>query len=261
MNKRVLITVKTYPNPSKSYQETVCTAGIDEDKNWIRMYPANFRAKPIEQQYKKFQWIELDLKKTSGRDFRPESYHLADMEEDIQTLEVIKSWDVKNEYMLHKVYDSMKMLLNDSLDPKNVSLATYKPAEIIKAYYEADRTDWDKEQSDYYTQMSIFDYDQKPLRKLPYKFKYVFRDGHGTIHDMQVLDWEIGALYWNCIRSSATEQQACDKVVDKLKEIAMKKELYLILGTTLDHHQRRLSNPFTVVGLYYPPRDEQITIF
>jgi hypothetical protein len=46
MNKRVLITVKTYPNPSKSYQETVCTAGIDEDKNWIRIYPVNFRAKP-----------------------------------------------------------------------------------------------------------------------------------------------------------------------------------------------------------------------
>ncbi len=261
MKKRILITVKTYPNPSKNYQETVCTAGFDEDKNWIRIYPINFRAKPTEQQYKKFQWIELDLNKTSGRDFRPESYRLADLDEDIQTLEFIKSWDVRNEYVLHKVYDSMKALLCDSQDPKNVSLATYKPAEVIKVHYEADRTDWDKEQSDYFSQMSIFDYENKPLKKLPYKFKYEFLDGQGSRHDMQVLDWEIGALYWNCIRSSADEHHACNKVIDKLNDIASKKELYFILGSTLDHHQRRLYNPFTIVGLYYPPRDEQTSIF
>jgi hypothetical protein len=32
MKKKILIAVKTYPNPSKSYNETVCTAGLDEDK-------------------------------------------------------------------------------------------------------------------------------------------------------------------------------------------------------------------------------------
>jgi len=261
MIKRILITVKTYPNPSKSYQETVCTAGFDEDKNWVRIYPINFRAKPIEQQYKKFQWIEVDLIKTSGRDFRPESYHLADMEQEIQTMEQIKSWDVRNEFMLHNVFDSMDKLLSASQAPHNVSLATYKPAEIIKAHYEADKRDWDKEQSDYFAQLSIFDFDQKPLKKLPYKFKYMFVDGQGTRHDMQVLDWEIGALYWNCIHNSETEQHACDKVVEKLHEIANKKELFLVLGTTLDHHQRRLTNPFTIVGLYYPPMNEQLSIF
>jgi hypothetical protein len=261
MRKRVFITVKTYPNPSRNYQETVCTAGLDEDKNWIRIYPVNFRAKPTDQQYKKFQWIELDLLKTTGRDFRPESYHLVDLDVDIQTLDFINSWDVRNEYMLHRVYDSLKKLLSDSLEPKNTSLATYKPFQITRAHYEEDRTGWDKEQADYFTQMSIFDSGHKPLRKLPYKFKYEFVDGQGSRHDMQVLDWEIGALYWNCIRSSASELLACRKVIDKLNEIASKKDLYFILGTTLDHHQRRLSNPFTIVGLYYPPRNEQTSIF
>ena len=97
MKKKVLIVVKTYPNPSKSYQETVCTAGMDADKNWIRIYPIHFRSKPQDQQYKKFHWIELDLIKTSGRDFRPESYHLADMNEVITISEHVKSWDVKKE--------------------------------------------------------------------------------------------------------------------------------------------------------------------
>jgi len=27
--KEVFVTVKTYPNPSKKYRETVCVAGID----------------------------------------------------------------------------------------------------------------------------------------------------------------------------------------------------------------------------------------
>ncbi len=32
MKKKILIAVKTYPNPSQKYNETVCTAGLDEYK-------------------------------------------------------------------------------------------------------------------------------------------------------------------------------------------------------------------------------------
>lgn len=261
MRKRVLITVKTYPNPSKSYQETVCTAGLDEDRNWIRIYPINFRARPSEQQYRKFQWIELDLLKTHGRDFRPESYHLADWDEEIISDEFISSWDVRNEYMLKKVYYSMKELIEDSQAPGNLSLATYKPANIVKAYYEKDSRDWDIGQQEYFAQMSIFDHNHKPLRKLPYRFKFSFLDSKGSSHDMQILDWEIGALYWNCLNKYGSEEQACIKVIDKLYDIAHNSDIYFVLGTTLDHHQRRLVNPFTIISLYYPPRDEQLSIF
>jgi hypothetical protein len=43
---RVLIAVKTYPNPSSKYEETVCVAGIQLDRGqpeWIRLYPVRFR--------------------------------------------------------------------------------------------------------------------------------------------------------------------------------------------------------------------------
>ena len=36
---KVLITVTTYPLPSRSYDELVCTAGILENGEWIRIYP------------------------------------------------------------------------------------------------------------------------------------------------------------------------------------------------------------------------------
>lgn len=40
---KVLITVKTYPVPSTKYDELVCTAGVTEPGDFIRLYPINFR--------------------------------------------------------------------------------------------------------------------------------------------------------------------------------------------------------------------------
>ena len=69
---RVLIAVKTYPTISKKYEELVCTAGFREDGSWIRIYPVQFRKKAYSEQYAKYDWIEVDLKKSN--DFRPESF-------------------------------------------------------------------------------------------------------------------------------------------------------------------------------------------
>lgn len=58
---KVLITVMTYPHPSKRHQEVVCTAGITEQGDWVRLYPINHRYRPKHQQFHKYQWIEIDL--------------------------------------------------------------------------------------------------------------------------------------------------------------------------------------------------------
>lgn len=39
VREKVLITVTTYPLPSRSYDELVCIAGILENGEWIRIYP------------------------------------------------------------------------------------------------------------------------------------------------------------------------------------------------------------------------------
>jgi hypothetical protein len=59
--QRVLITVKTYPTLSRKYGETVCTAGVREDGTWVRIYPVPFRRLNEEQQYKKYDWLEVRL--------------------------------------------------------------------------------------------------------------------------------------------------------------------------------------------------------
>lgn len=71
--QRVLITVKTYPTLSRKYGETVCTAGVREDGTWVRIYPVPFRRLNEEQQYKKYDWLEVRLVRNTT-DPRPETY-------------------------------------------------------------------------------------------------------------------------------------------------------------------------------------------
>ena len=63
---KVLITVKTYPAISAKYDELVCTAGFLEDGTWIRIFPIQFRKKSFEEQYKKYDWVEIDLVKNTS---------------------------------------------------------------------------------------------------------------------------------------------------------------------------------------------------
>ena len=76
--ERILITVKTYPTLSRSYGETVCTAGVREDGSWVRIYPVPFRRLEQEDQYKKFDWVECGLVR-GAKDPRPETRHPQDL--------------------------------------------------------------------------------------------------------------------------------------------------------------------------------------
>lgn len=264
----VLITVKTYPNPSNKYQEIVCTAGFLETGEWIRIYPVPFRRLPLEQQYRKYEWIQLDLVKTYGHDFRPESYRpKRNLEEEIAVGDFISSkhWYQRKQIVLKNVYTSMSNLIEDSRSPKNYSLAVFKPSEMIDFVIEHEtEPEWTTEETSHLKQMNLFETspkgyrDVRVVRKLPYKYYYKFLSkGDQNPRRLQIFDWEIGALYWNCLKRERGDETAANEKV-KLKywdEFVNKKELYLYLGTTLEFHRRRMNNPFTIIGVFPPPKD------
>lgn len=99
------------------------------------------------------------------------------------------------------------------------------------------------------------------VRKVPYKFTFHFTTRDGKARSMMVEDWEIGALFWRCIRSACgDEAQACEKVRAKLLNLATTTDLHFIVGTTLAHHMQA-PNPFVIIGLFYPPIDNQLDLF
>jgi hypothetical protein len=69
----MLVAVKTYPVPSVRYQELVCTAGIDSAGRGIRLYPVRFRHLPAQQQYRRYDVIQVRARRRA-QDQRRESY-------------------------------------------------------------------------------------------------------------------------------------------------------------------------------------------
>lgn len=272
--KKVLITVTTYPLPSRSYDELVCTAWILENGDWIRIYPVPLsflidlkgsgKVKNV-----KYTWIELDLNKRTD-DFRPESHSPINYNfKDIiigETVGTKGNWTLRKELCFKRIYTNKNKLLEDSKAPKNVSLATFKPSKITGFEIEEDTREWKDEWLELRKQGDLFA-TVKPIEtlipKLPYKFYYQFNDDSGNNSRLMIEDWEIGALYWNCLRKAdGNENIALQKVKEQYENNFIKnKDIFLFLGTTKEWHRRRANNPFVIIGVFYPKKELQRKLF
>jgi hypothetical protein len=272
--KKVLITVTTYPLPSRSYDELVCTAGILENGEWIRIYPVPLSFLiDLKGSGKvnnvKYTWIELDLNKRAD-DFRPESHSPVNYDfKDIivgKTIGTEGNWTLRKDFCLNNIYTNKNKLIADSKEPKNVSLATFKPKKIIGFEIEDDTREWKDEWLELRKQGDLFA-TVKPIEtlipKLPYKFYYRFVDDKGDVSRLMIEDWEIGALYWNCLRrADGNENIALEKVKEKYESNFIKNnDIHLFLGTTREWHRRRATNPFVIIGVFYPKKELQGRLF
>ena len=76
---------------------------------------------------------------------------------------------------------------------------------------------------------------------------------------MQVLDWECGQLYWNCLRRHGDETVALEKVKAKYLDEFGKRDLHFFLGTTQQFHGFA-PNPWVIVGVFAPPFQHQLDL-
>ena len=269
---KILITVKTYPTLSEKYDELVCTAGFREDGSWIRIYPIPFRKLDYEKQYRKWQWIEADVIKNT-KDFRPESYRFADIDKTFilgETIGTENGWYERKKIALKNVHTNMEHLIAEAKDQtKGTSLATLKPKTITDFVWEEVEREWDKKKIEAirYNQNDLFRQETEKLfkivRKVPYEFSYKFTTDDGKERKLMIEDWELGQLYWNCLkRANGDESIACKKVKQKFfDEFVTKKDLYFFVGTTKKFHNIG-QNPFIIIGAFYPPKIEsQLSLF
>jgi len=272
--ERLLILVKTYPTLSTKYGETVCTAAIREDGSWVRLYPVPFRRLGETEQYKKYDWLECRIIRNS-QDRRPESYRPVD-ESELQAVAHIGTqdqWLERRRVVLgkSKVFDKLdELILGAKLN--EISLAIFKPAKIIDFIVEREESrEWDHKKLSamrkYVDQLSLFDDNEwrktfRVIPKLPFKFSYRFEDASGQRSQLQILDWEIGALYWNCMRREQLkgEKVAIEKVRAKYFDEFVGKDLHFFLGTTLQFHSVA-PNPWLIIGVFPAPHQTQLPLF
>ena len=265
MKERILITVKTYPTLSKKYAELVCTAGVNESGEWRRIYPIRFRQLADDQRYKKYQWVEAEISKSTS-DNRPETYQI----ENVGTLDTIgdplntaDNWSLRRTNFIDKVkiYNDMSELIELSHE-NELSLAMFRPVEWVGFVNEEVEREWDAEklaalenqrkQEDIFKDAEEVAKDFAVVDKLPYKFSYKFKGSDSKERTLMIEDWEIGALYRNCLKRSESEEEAVGKVRQKYWDEFVDNpeiDLLLVLGTTLEHHNKKAPNPFVIVSV------------
>lgn len=265
--ERILITVKTYPTISTKYGELVCTAGLREDGSWIRIYPVPFRRLDAYQKFPKYSFIEAEVIRNT-KDARPESHKVSTdtIELTGDVLGTHDHWRERREWILKRgtVHTNLTQLI-EANKVGDLSLATFKPSRIRGFKIEPDSADWGEaklaavdalaRQGDLFDGWKGQDL-ARLVRKLPWKFSYIIEDDEGRESTMMIEDWEIGELYWNCLRTSASPEQAAEKVRAKYLHEFASKDLHLYLGTT-KKYDRWASNPFVIIGTFYPPINPQ----
>ena len=264
--ERILILAKTYPSPSAQYVETSCVAGISQDGSMRRLYPVPFRMIEEGQQFKKWQWIDVRIEK-ANKDHRPESHKLyVDTITCGDVIDTKKEWTGRWEW-LDKIpaFESFDAIESGRL-ADGLSIALLRPKrllglDITKARHQ-EWTDDEKEklmreqmQGDLFSEAEA-KRQVKELRKVPFDFhyRYVCDTPEGEKeHKHKIVDWEAGALFWNCRRDHGVDWEAPFRA--KLEGQLGGKDLMFLMG-----NQHRFQDQWLIISLVYPPKRKPVEV-
>jgi len=247
--KRVLVTVKTYPTPASKGAEVSCTAGVTDDGKWIRLFPIPFRFMGGDQQFKKYQWIEVSAIKSS--DPRKESFEV-----DIDSLKIVsKPLSTKNAWKAHKeIIFPLKVpslcYLKRTRRQTGDTLGILKPKTIHKFIMEPDRPNWSAEELEKLLQFSLYDRSLKPLEKIPCKFSYRFTcdDPVCTGHKLICIDWELCQSYRRWKQKYGKEWEWA--IINRFEtDMILKYDTHFFVGTLHGY-----PGVWIIIGLFYPPQ-------
>lgn len=249
VRKRVFITVRTYPTPSWSSIEVSCTAGIDQEGHWIRLFPVPYRRLTPDKRFTKYQYIDVDVIKAD--DPRPESY-----KPNIESINVVPkskkvTWEQRKAVINPLLAKSMCCLQRKRDLNKEPTLGFIKPTSIISFRIDPTIPTWTENELARLRQLPMFgDLPKTELQKLPFDFSYEFRcddpDCHG--HKMKCTDWELGASYWAWIRKYGSNWEQKFKQMYET-EMILGRDTHFFVGTLSTH-----PSEWIIIGLFYPPK-------
>ena len=259
---RVLITVTTYPHPNLSHDEVVCTAGVTDAGQWVRLFPINLRHRPKSEQFHKYQWIELDV---SPRGYKSDGR----MESRVPRLDSIRlmgeplptanNWRARREIIDRLPHHTVSELVR-LYQEEQVSLGVVRPKRVVDLEITPTDGDWDPKYQWIYSQMRLFGEPPRPLRKIPFEFRYVFEcEDDDKSRRALITDWELGMLYLREEGRLGSEEAAAESVRSRfLNDICGEdKDTRFFMGTVFPH------NTWIVVGTFWPPkiREHQARLF
>jgi len=243
--EKLWILVKAYPQPSLKYQETVCCAGITEDGRLLRLYPIRYRHLKKEQQFDRFDLLEVKIRKSNQeKDKRPESYKVD--EDSIVILKKGKHASTASKSELWKPFisDSLSTLIEQQKICKK-SLGIIKPDGNSLKFKAKSVKDEDADTKSLvessYGQANLFEKNLTPFERPEYVFYYNFRS-NGKEHSMQIHDWEVQATYRNYKKKYG--YHALDKMNDFYNNRLLDQNPHFIMGNMM-----RRPWQFMIIGI------------
>lgn len=253
--KKVLVTVKAYPNPSKKYGETVCVAGIDIDtKKWIRLYPIPYRDLDKNKKFVKYNIIQVKVFKPK-EDKRPESYKVyIDSIKILDHIDTKDKWNRRKNIVLPAIDDSMCKILKNS-EKEDQSLGILKPCKIdfiSKKVRLGQKEELSRESC--YAQLSFLNPKKNVIEKIPFDFSYKFlcyNEPSCPVHDYTIIDWEIGQSYRDWRWKYKSESILLEKIKERwlTRMCSEKNDVYFFVG-----NMKRFRDKFMILGVFYPPK-------
>ena len=251
--RRILVVVKTYPNPSQSYVETVCCAGVDLDTgSWVRMYPITFR-RLADKKFAKYQLITCAVGRPRG-DNRPESLRV-----DQDTIELVGEPMAAGDHGWRRRMASLPRPsrsleeIQDAQRRDGTSLGMFRPKEIERLVKRKAKP-WNERQRTALRQQRLGLGEAElaelaDLEQIPWSFAYEFTcdDDRCGGHELGILDWEIGASYrqWSRLYGDRWE----DKLRQRYEIELPARDLHFVVGNLA-----RRRRTFEIIGLLRPPR-------
>ncbi|WP_448574240.1 hypothetical protein [Trichothermofontia sp.] len=137
--KKILVVTKTYPTISKTYRETVCTAGLlldDEERplQWIRIYPVRYRDLDFDKRYPRWGIIRASIER-NHKDYREESYRIDD-----SSIELVRKVGTENSWQERRdFFEPFLVKSIEAIKSQKHSLGIIHPTIIDYSYEECER--------------------------------------------------------------------------------------------------------------------------
>jgi hypothetical protein len=224
------------------------------DKAFPRSIPLIAKKK----RFKKYQWIEVALKKAS--DPRPESYHI-----NIDTIKLgrlvppNRGWSTRRAILKPLIRPSLCAIQKERDLKGHPTLGIFKPAKIGRLLIVADSADWTPKQKSILGQKT-FGFASAPraeLEKIPFQFSYEFtcnEDGCKG-HRLLCTDWEMAEAYRTWRKSYGDQWE--EKFHAKFERDMIEKfDTHFYVGTLSQHPKN-----WIIVGLFYPPKSANQDLF
>ncbi len=250
---RVLATVKAAPNPSATYGETVCVAGLRVDpgaEGWVRLYPINFRYIEHDYTFRKYDIVTVDA--TPAQEGRRESWR-----PQVATLKVeghLDGWPSRMPHLLPFANNTMCELNRRALTggPSLGLIRAARVDDLVVTTHPGWSPDEQQKIDNYVNQQELFDVGRPKTALEAPRFKATYRwhcqESGCKGHAQGLLDWEFTAFQRHLNDDDTQDKAAIRKRwLDEL--CAPANDVYFYVGNQVKRHQT-----FSILGVVYPKR-------